>query len=150
MQKSTKDMWFAVTGELKTKKINEPFGNDEQIIYWVKKILVPKDDLLWYDYELFDSDMEPTQLKRGNFTCVKMCEIIEGERRNIFWFGYSIADGKGVTRYNELLNTGENGVVELIKYMPTYAKFGNWANYEAAIKSVRAGRRPSDRDADSL
>ncbi len=68
--------WFIVTRDLKTKRIIEPERDIKDVLFWVKKSFAPQDDLLWYDYGLFDSNLDPASLIIGNFTCLKMYEIV--------------------------------------------------------------------------
>ena len=136
MQKKNSDEWFTVIRDLDIKKFNEPLKKNEQILYLVKKTFAPQDDLLWYDYELFDSEMETTRLIFGNFTCIKMYEIVPKDSKDVYWFGFSIFDKNGVTRKNELMCDGEKGIIEVIKLMRKAAEFGSWASYDVAARRL--------------
>lgn len=138
MEKRNKDEWFAVTMKLETKKIDEPFKDNEQFLYWVKKTFEPQDDLWWYNYELFSGNLEPTQLKEGSFVCVKMYEIVPQVKNDYYWFGFSIVDGSNMTNKNELMCEGEKGVIEIIRLMRDAARFKTWADYYAALKRLWA------------
>jgi|GEM_PF-6100002 len=135
MQKKNSDVWFAITRDLTTIKFDEPLTKNELVLYLVKKIYKPQNDLLWYDYELFDSEMEPTRLTFGNFTCIKIYEIVPKIDNDVYWFGFAILDENGVTRNNELMCEGELGIIEVIKLMWKAAEFGCWADYDIAIRS---------------
>jgi len=142
MGKSNNTKWFTVTRDLNAEIIAEPSKDIKQIFYLVKKILTSQEDLFWYDYELFDSELEPTQLTFGDFICKRMYEIVPKASQDVFWFGFEIVDGNGVTRKNELQTEGKKGLVEIIKMMRKSADFGNWANYDAAVR--RFGSRLYD------
>jgi hypothetical protein len=146
MQKSKENIWFAITNKLQTRRFDEPYSGDENILYWVKKNYAPQDNLCWYDYEPFNSEMEPTQLIAGNFTCLKMYEILPTIEGNIPWFGFTITDRRCNNRRNEFMNTGEKGIIELIRYMRRLADFENWSDFDEAMKMVAGGGRgTSDR-----
>ncbi|MCX6244646.1 MAG: hypothetical protein NTU98_08065 [Bacteroidetes bacterium] len=131
-----KHFWFSVTMDLKTKRINEITDRKEKFLYWVKKTYAPKDDLCWYNYELYDSEIKPTQLKEGSFTCVKIYEIVPKDGGDNYWFGFEIVDANNVTCKKGLMCKGEKGIIEVIKMMRKAANYENWATYDDALKKL--------------
>jgi hypothetical protein len=127
---TSRDHWFAISKDLKTTNYDLPFKDTERILYWVRKQYSPKDDLLWYDYQIFDGNLEPTQITVGNFTCLKAYAIVPKNKNDDYWFGFEIIDGIKIIRKNEVLNNGEAGIVDIMKWMEKLATFGSWFEYE--------------------
>jgi hypothetical protein len=127
------DRWFAILKNLKPERFVEPVKNTEFVLYWVKKKFAPREDELFYDFDLFNGNLEPVQLKEGAWICSRIYEIEPGDEDGFPWFGFEITDERGVARKNELMCAGEKGIIEIMDYMRFLAGFKTWAGHDAAM-----------------
>jgi len=143
--------WYSVKKNLQTDSYEPPFI-DEQISFWIKKTYSHRysSDVVLFKYELFTSNLLPTTLKSGNFTCLKIYDGCQSIGCGVYSFiVFEISDENGVCRTLKWGRQGIEDIVRIFGFMRSLNCYQDWKDRDTVLDLYKSNGI-TDRDIDNL
>lgn len=134
MKKSNQkmDLWISISKDLKKKYFDKPIKSKNALI-WIHKYFDRQYDanVSLFKYELFSSDLEPTQLREGNFTCTALSDYCKSVGcGNHYSIRFDIIDQKNKSRSFFGFGQEEDGIIKIIIFLRDLAKYDDWVEFD--------------------
>ncbi len=127
-----KDLWISISKDLKGKKFNNPVKGENASI-WIHKYFDRQYDAntCLFKYDFFSSELNPIQLKEGNFTCVALSDYCKSIGcGNHYSIRFDIIDKNNELRSFFGLGQAEDGIKKIIKFLRELANYEDWIEFD--------------------
>jgi len=133
--------FISVSKDFRTQEHRVPF-DDDNLLLWIHKSFDHRysETRDMFKYQFFSYKFFGTQLKEGNFTCLRITDFYQRiEGKDHFTVKCVISDNKNTVRSFIGNEQTENGVMEVIKLMWALKGYNDWEDYDyrkALAKSI--------------